>query len=143
MAQLCEAILLTANASGVLSSWGSHLCLFSIKSGSLISPLSSLSSSRIHFTLYVSINYSRILKRADHTGEQQGILHTVLTDLYLQACQYTYSQQSPATVHLTHTCSNHLHMTHTGKAETIWEDLLQAKRSVVSSNGEFSSACVT
>lgn len=58
MAQLCEATLLTANASGVLSSRGGHLCLFSIKSGSLISPLSSFSSSRIRFTLYVAINYS-------------------------------------------------------------------------------------
>lgn len=58
MAQLCEAMLLTANASGVLSSQWGHLCLFSIKSGSLISPLSSLSSSRIHFMLYASINYS-------------------------------------------------------------------------------------
>ena len=40
MPQLCEAILLTANASGVLSSRGGHLCLFSIRSGTLISPLS-------------------------------------------------------------------------------------------------------
>lgn len=64
---------------------GGHLCLFSIKSGSLISPLSSLSSSRIHFTLYVSINYLRILKWADPTDEQQGT-STVLTDLHLPAC---------------------------------------------------------
>ncbi len=70
------------------SAVGEAICVYFPLRVALSSPLSHLASSRVHFTLYVSINYSRTLKRAYLTDEQQGTSHTVLTDLYLPACQF-------------------------------------------------------
>lgn len=78
--------LLTADASGVLSSREGHLCLFSIRSASL----SSLSSLRTHFTLYVSIHYSYVEMGWSRWWTTRDL--TVLTDA-VSAFPYTHLPQ--------------------------------------------------